>query len=60
MLATLAFGLLGNLLAGKIVIQADEGIIRACSLILWLTLKYENIIKKNLKFDGVYSRNNLP
>ena len=34
MLATLAFGLLGNLLAGKIVIQADEGIIRACSLIL--------------------------
>ena len=51
--AALSACLLGNMLAGKVAIQASEGGIRTgqdfwCRLILWLTLKYKNIIRINL------------
>ena len=70
LLGTLGASLLGIMLAGKGVNRTRDGIIRAgygsseskvfkFRLILSLILKYKNIIRINLRFNRVYSRNNL-
>ena len=53
LLGTLGASLLENLLTSKGTIREDEGTIRGgenfyCHLILYLLLKYKNIIKMNL------------
>ena len=53
LLGILGASLLGNLLTGKSIIKAGEGTIRAgenfeCRPILYLILRYKNIIRKNL------------
>ena len=45
----------GNLIAGKGIIRAGDGLIRtgqyfSCCLILWLILKYKDIMKMNRSF----------
>ena len=62
LLGALATTLLGNTLTEKGVIWSSEGIIWTGEHFLChpIVLKYENIIKINLKFNDVYSKNNLP
>ena len=71
LLGTLGASLLGNLLSGKGMMRAGEGIVRAGegakknlnSLLLFhplTNIEINEYYKNEPRFNGVYSRNNLP
>ena len=69
LLGTLGASLLGNLLTGKGIIRAGDGIVRAGSgskknsLLLFhplTNIEISEYYKNEPRFNGVYSRNNLP
>ena len=71
LLGTLGASLLGNLLTGKGIMRAGDGIVRACdgskkTLNLLLpfhpltNIEISEYYKNESRFNGVYSRNNLP
>ena len=57
LLGTLGASLLGNLLTGKVIMRAGDGIVRAGS---GSRKKTKFTVKDEPRFNGVYSRNNLP
>ena len=71
LLGTLGASLLGNLLTGKGIMRAGDGIVRPGSgskknlnsLLLFhplTNIEINEYYKNELRFNGVYSRNNLP
>ena len=63
LLCTLAASLLGNALIGKEVVRASQGVISRLRFLMpphcLTNFKIQKYYQKELKFNGIYSKNNL-